>query len=94
MRLLERDLPYHSVHNTTKYSPARTSDLEKISVIKAARISWENGINEELITIATEKQRPFATLQPEGLTEHPLVEEYLSLAARQEVRFLFDRSSS
>jgi hypothetical protein len=63
MRLLERDLPYHSVHNSIKYRPARTSDQEKIPVVKAARITWENGINEELITIAREKQRPFAMIQ-------------------------------
>jgi hypothetical protein len=31
-------------------------------MIKSARIAWENGINEELIAIAAEKQRPFATL--------------------------------
>jgi hypothetical protein len=30
--------------------------------IKNARNSWEIGINEELIAIATEKDRPFALL--------------------------------
>lgn len=62
MRLLERDLPYQSVHTSRKYQPARVSELEKIPMIKSARIAWENGINEELVAIAAEKQRPFATL--------------------------------
>jgi hypothetical protein len=62
MRLLERDLPYHSMHSSKKFQPARVSEMEKIPMIKSARIAWENGINEELIAIAAEKQRPFATL--------------------------------
>jgi hypothetical protein len=37
-------------------------EMEKNSSIRASRTSWENGINEELIAIAAEKQRPFVTL--------------------------------
>lgn len=62
MKLLERDLPFQSAHCPIKYRPARTSDLEKVAAVKSARIAWENGINEELVAIATEKQRPFAML--------------------------------
>ena len=62
MRILERDFPSRSSHESQSFYPSKVSEMEKNPSIKAARISWENGINEELLAIAAEKQRPFATL--------------------------------
>ena len=54
-----------SEHNSKQTSKcerlqySRTSDDEKLPYVKAARQSWEQGINEELAAIAAEKRRPF-----------------------------------
>lgn len=45
--------------NTT----ARFVVSEKIDCIRKARQSWEQGINEELLAIASEAKRPFLSVR-------------------------------
>mmetsp|Transcript_403 Transcript_403/g.755 ORF Transcript_403/g.755 Transcript_403/m.755 type:complete len:566 (+) Transcript_403:85-1782(+) len=68
----------------------RFSEHERMPPFKTARLAWEQGINEELVAIAAEKKKPFANLMSGDVLSHPLLEEHVSLAARQDVRFLFD----
>jgi len=73
VQLLERKKQQHTVNNNLSSSPvskkphssrslvAKPQVLEN-PAIRNARNSWEIGINEELLAIATEKDRPFALL--------------------------------
>ena len=40
-------------------SKARCAEDEQVECIRKARLSWEQGINEELHAIAQESKRPF-----------------------------------
>lgn len=42
---------------------ARVSQDEAVQCIKEARESWENGVNEELLSMIAESKRPFAIVR-------------------------------
>lgn len=63
MRILEKDFPVQSHYSLQSFHPAKISDMEKNPSIKAARVTWENGINEELQIISAERQRSFSIPQ-------------------------------
>lgn len=42
---------------------ARTSNDEPVDSIRLARVSWEQGINEELHAICNESKRPFTIIR-------------------------------
>jgi hypothetical protein len=53
--------PDSKPHITARSHKSKPRSVEN-PAIKSARNGWEVGINEELVAIATEKDRPFALL--------------------------------
>ena len=65
VRLYERNVSLNMVHNSTdkKLVTSRRSQDEPYECIRKARIAWEVGINEELLTIADEMKRPLKLMR-------------------------------
>jgi len=92
IRLYERNAMLHLQRSLldTSLCVSRKASNETIECIREARLAWEQGINEELMAIASEMKRPFAMLRPPGAL-HPLLEaNALQSADSDSVRFLFD----
>ena len=66
VKTLERNIILHEkCSNILNDLPsiARNSEHEKVDCVRKARISWEQGINEELLAIAQESKRPFLMIR-------------------------------
>ena len=65
VRLYERNVSLNMVHNSTekKLVTSRRSQDEPYECIRKARVAWESGINEELLTIADEMKRPLKMIR-------------------------------
>jgi len=82
--------PISKPHVTARTLTNRFRTAIENPAIKSARNGWEVGINEELVAIATEKDRPFALLMPEGTEIHPHLEDESKFRRHKDLRFLFD----
>mmetsp|Transcript_22677 Transcript_22677/g.22878 ORF Transcript_22677/g.22878 Transcript_22677/m.22878 type:complete len:218 (-) Transcript_22677:567-1220(-) len=92
LRLYERSNALFTQRNV--YNPsrtrARTANDEPVECVREVRLSWEDGINEELQTISNELKRTFASQRLSGAKNPLLVENAPPPSEREEVRFLFD----
>ena len=92
IRLYERNSSLNqqrSLHDTSLRFARRSQD-EPIECIRETRISWEQGIKEELLTIVGEMKRPFTIIRPQGKRNPLLESNALQSVPRESVRFLFD----
>jgi len=91
VRLYERNVATTtSMNSGDKVSThARKSQDETIRNIRESRISWEQGINEELLAIAAEMNRPLNITRPAN-AKNNLLEPGAHSASAESIRFLFD----
>lgn len=91
-RIYERSSSLFTTNSIYDSSPsyARYAADESVECVREVRVSWEEGINEELKSISHERKRPFATVRPPGATNALLIENAPPPADREDVRFLFD----
>lgn len=92
IRLYERNASLNQQRGLHDASPrfARHSQDEPIECIRETRISWEQGIKEELLTIVAEQRRPFSIIREKGKLNPLLETNALQSVPRESVRFLFD----
>lgn len=69
VRLYERNCSLNMVHNPIekRLVTSRRSLDEAYDCIRKARVAWEVGINEELLTIAEEMKRPLRLIRFDNL---------------------------
>lgn len=92
IRLYERNASLNQQRGLHDATPkfARHSQDEPIECIRETRISWEQGIKEELLTIVGEMRRPFSIVREKGKLNPLLESNALQSVPRESVRFLFD----
>ena len=92
LRLFERNAAINMTKgkSDTSLCVSRTSKDESINFIRAARLAWEQGINEELLTVVKEAKKPFIIFRAAGKLCPYLDQENSPLGNQDEVRFLFD----
>ena len=96
IRLYEKNLfrrKRSQFNNSSVYS--RHSKEETIDGIRQIRIEWEQGINEELIAIASETARPYLQMRPPGKFDKFVMGDQAALlgdttVSKDSVKFLFD----
>ena len=95
LRLFERNAAAAGAAATTanEQVAARKSQDESLPFIRAARLAWEQGINEELLTVVKEAKKPFIIFRPTD-KKCPYLDQQENnsglLGNQEEVRFLFD----